>query len=109
MRLFKIIAADIIRNPDEWRYEDFCLSRYLMGAPNYGSIKVTFFCNKPYVVLVGKVSMKAGLIDRVRLWRAGKKWLQSQFQGIQTALDASLPLDKWIEKRETEIEAKKRA
>lgn len=109
MKLFQIIAADIARNSNQWTYEEHYLQRYLRGAPGFSSIKLTFFCNKPYVLLLGKVSLEAGWIDRIRLRKAGKKWLQDQFDGIQDALDESLPIDKWMEKRENEIQQRKQS
>lgn len=107
MRLFKAIAYDISRNPDLWTYDEHSLVRSLRGSPVQGAIKITFFCNMPYVVLIGRVSQRAGLFDRIRLRSAGQKWLKFHFAGIEKALFESLPIDKWMEQREIELAARK--
>lgn len=105
MELFKAIAYDITENPDQWAYQEHYLMRFTVKK----AIKITFFCNKPYVLLIDNVSLKPGIIDKWRLKKAGKAWLKFQYDGIANALKESLPIDKWMEKREEEIAQRKNA
>jgi hypothetical protein len=109
MRIFKVLASDIANNPDQWEYEEYYLKRYVGVRDLAISVKITFFCNAPHVILIGKISIKPGILGRIRLWYAGRKWLSYRFKGLEDSLIQSLPIDKWMEKREAEVAARNKS
>lgn len=102
MKIFKVLAQDLLKSPDKWRYDEFYLWRQ---GPIH--IKISYLCKSPYIILYGKLSLKPTLLDRVRLWWACKKWLKYHSEGVSNALDETMPMDEWVAKREKEMADRK--
>lgn len=113
--LFKSIAKDIRKQPEQWTYENFYLKRnffltFADGGPRTLVIQISAFCNKEGTVKIGDWSYQASRFDLWRLRRSFKFWSESLSQRIDFEVkvsDDKLPIDKWMVKREKELESRK--
>jgi hypothetical protein len=102
--LFKDLANNISKFPNEWNYREGCLVREFSGINGAYRVKITYFCDEPYYIWIGGAKLFPGYIAKFLLWRAGRKWMKYFYTGIQNTMkEEGLPIKEWIDKRNHDL------
>lgn len=101
INIYKHIADNISEYPGAWGYYDFCLNRTFGGV----SIKIRFFCERPYRIYVDKAEIIPTFYGKFLLKKAGKIWMNNYYKRVKLALDQDgMPIKEWMDKRNKDVE-----